>query len=188
MLAAWKVEPCSSKKKNQANCVRHSVLLDFESSWRRKGRFPVSCPFFCMCYCQNLEQCIRRLSTEITPRFFLSVLAIHAPIQITFCCGSCVSFFQWCASTVQVLRWPASTRSIYCLHRPVVEINVYFRFSKGKYVDTFFQVARFYAVFSLASSFRTHAQTYTSRSALMRKHVTGIEALLAIHLYQFSCV
>ena len=53
-------------------------------------------------------------------------------------------------------------------------------FSKGNYVDTFFQVARFCAFFSLASPFPTRAQTYTSRSALMRTHVTGFEALLGL--------
>ena len=87
------------------------------------------------------------------------------------------------------------------LHRPVVQINVYFwgvwytffangqilksmsfraHFLKGNYVDTFFQVAKFCAVFSLASPFPTCAQTYTSRSALMRKHLTGFEALLGL--------
>ena len=54
-------------------------------------------------------------------------------------------------------------------------------FSKGNYVDTFFQVARFVQfVVSHASPFPTRAQTYTSRSALMRKHLTGFEALLGL--------
>ena len=53
-------------------------------------------------------------------------------------------------------------------------------FLKGNYVDTFFQVARFCAAFSLVSPFPTRAQTYTSRSALMRKHLTGFEALLGL--------
>ena len=53
-------------------------------------------------------------------------------------------------------------------------------FWKGNYVHTFFQVARVCAVFSLASPFPTRAQTYTSRSALMRKHLTEFEALLGL--------